>query len=99
MRDNVENLFKSKIEVLSREFPTLIKAPGIFPWNANILDSWAASDAPSSGQQYAATFILNVWDPSFDWKSGKFEVVKALSVWDEVHREAFLKWATNPWWP
>lgn len=33
------------------------------------------------------------------WRCGLFDVVSALTTWDEQHRTAFLAWAKDPWWP
>lgn len=33
------------------------------------------------------------------WGCGLFDVVDAMSTWDDSHRLAFLDWAENPWWP
>ncbi len=33
-----------------------------------------------------------------DWKSGQFDLIAALHVWDERHHKAFLSWARAPWW-
>jgi hypothetical protein len=41
---------------------------------------------------------LSVWDPQQAWELERFDVMEALRVWDEDHREAFLAWASNPWW-
>jgi len=62
------------------------------------LDVWAASGVPSHGELCTARFVLAVWDPSGDWRSGRFDVMEALGVWDLAHRQVFLKWAADPWW-
>lgn len=33
------------------------------------------------------------------WKVRPFDAVEALATWDDDHREAFLAWAQDPWWP
>src|SRR5579862_4008540 len=72
---------------------------GIPPWNAEAVDSWAASSAPSHGQRVTAQFLLAVWDPAAQWNCGQFDLMEALRVWDQPHRDAFLRWAADPWWP
>lgn len=46
---------------LARTFPTLHKADGVEPFDAEKLDAWACSGAPSHGGLYAARFILAMW--------------------------------------
>lgn len=89
----------TKIRLLAQTFPCLWDVHGIAPWNANALDDWGASGAPSHGELVSIRFILAVWDSRFAWRSGRFDVMEALEVWDESHRTAFLAWAREPWWP
>jgi hypothetical protein len=87
-----------RIRLLAQSFPGLWNAPGVLPWNAQALDEWAASGKPSHGERCAAQLVLAVWNPDERWKSGRFDVMDALSVWDRPHRKAFLTWAAAPWW-
>lgn len=48
----------------------------------------------SSGQMAAAAFCLNVWDST----EHKFDLAKAMVVWDSAHRAAFVRWASDPFW-
>lgn len=43
---------------------------------------------------YAHRFSLQT-----PWKCGPFDVVDAMGTWDVPHRQAFLSWAKEPWWP
>jgi hypothetical protein len=86
------------IERLALSFPTLRRAPGVYPWAAPQLDAWAAGPAPGDGALDAARFVLAVWDNHHSWRCGRFDVVEALSVWDAPHRGAFLTWVARPWW-
>lgn len=83
---------------LARSFPSLRHAPGVDPFDVEPLDCWAAGKA-SHGEALAARFVLAVWSPEEAWEAGRFDVMEALRVWDLPHREAFLKWASDPWWP
>ena len=83
---------------LAESFPCLRDAPGILPWDAVKLDRWAAAVA-SHGERVTASFVLAVWDSSTEWEAGRFDLMEALNVWPESHREPFLKWAAEPWWP
>ncbi len=85
-----------KIQWLARTFPSLRKAPGVDPWIPHELNRWAVGPA-SSGERHAARFVLAVWDNDAGWECGRFDVVEALTAWDEPHRRAFLAWAYEPW--
>lgn len=87
-----------RIEHLALTFPCLRGKAGIAPWDANCLDSWAASGHPSHGEKCTAKFILAVWNPDHDWCSGRFDLMESVRVWDEPSRKAFLAWANEPWW-
>jgi len=89
---------RTRIEELGQRFTCLANAPGITPFDARMLDEWAASDAPSPAQHHAACFILGVWDSGTAWKAGPFLVMEALAAWDYENRLAFLCWANSPWW-
>jgi hypothetical protein len=86
------------IRTLAQHFPGLWKAPGVSPWDAVALDEWAASGGPSHGERCAAQFLLAVWNPDERWRSGKFDVMEALRVFDAQHHRALIEWALNPWW-
>jgi hypothetical protein len=83
----------------ARSFPSLTRTLAHDQtFDAARLDAYACS-AVSHGQAVTARFVLAVWDPAAEWKSGRFDLMEALRVWDEEHREAFLAWAEDPWWP
>jgi hypothetical protein len=63
-----------------------------------MLDVWAANPV-SHGERVTGQFILAVWDSSTDWQAGRFDLMEALKVWPDSHREPFLKWVADPWWP
>jgi hypothetical protein len=83
---------------LARAFPSMRGGRGIDPWDPADLNRWAVGTA-SHGERVTARFLLSVWDPSTEWEAGRFDVMEALRVWDLRHRDAFLKWALDPWWP
>ena len=84
---------------LAFAFPSLRGAPGIEPWDPSILDHWADQQRRSSSERHAARFLLAVWDGFAEWRCGRFDAMAAVSVWDPVHRGAFLTWAAKPWNP
>jgi hypothetical protein len=83
---------------LAENFPCLRGAPGVSPWDPLELNRWACGPA-SHGERVTARFLLAVWDRSTGWEAGPFDVMEALEVWPPSHREPFLRWALDPWWP
>ena len=79
----------------------------------DMLDAWAShtkdegligsfvaegkSPFPGDGAVEAARFILGVADRLGPWKAGRFDVFRALDVWDAQQLAAFKAWASNPW--
>lgn len=68
-------------------------------WEAKRFEAWAAGPAPSSGAREAARFVLEVWNPGVEWECGRFDWHRALALWDEGHRAAFLAWLQDPFYP
>lgn len=89
---------ETRIQILAKRFPSLHAAPGMNPWDAVAIDDWAAGGGPSHGEVCTARFVLAVWEPNENWRSGRFDLMEALRVWDGPHRRAFLVWASDPWW-
>lgn len=95
--DEYEERAAAKVAALAALFPALTGAPGVSPWDALALNLWACRGA-SHGEQLAARFVLTVWNQHEAWECGRFDVMEALSVWDDKNRAAFLTWARQPWW-
>ena len=74
-----------------------LKKSGANPFDAELLDANYAG--ASHGEKVSIAFLLNVWNPGHEWKSGKVDVMDALGVWDNDQRSAFCDWAREPWWP
>lgn len=87
-----------RIVALADAFPSLRHAAGVRPWDANLLDGWAAEMNLPHGSRCTARFVLAVWDPNHHWRSGAFDLMEALRVWDERHHRAFMTWVAAPWW-
>jgi len=87
---------------LALGFPTLVRrgrpAPGVDPWDPAALEAWACGPVPGTGARAAARFLLGVWAPHAHWRCGPFTLAD-FGAWDGRHREAFLDWAGDPWWP
>ena len=88
---------RNDMAALAESFPTLRGRPGVRPWDPARFDAWASGPAPSSGAFHAATFVLAVYNNEAPWRSGRFNVVAAMGVWDDEHRRAFVAWARDPW--
>ena len=71
-------------------FPSLKDAAGVWPWNPELLDKWANEDIRTEAEKNSARFILNLWEPANQWKSGSFDPKRAIESWDLVHRKAFM---------
>jgi hypothetical protein len=94
---------------LARLFPTMQDVPGTDPWNAEQLIAWMNTSAPTSGSWWAAMFLLGVWNPSTKWNkegikmrkgaTGKFDLFRAMQVWDQMHIDAAREWIANPFFP
>ena len=91
-----------RASALAETFPTLAQAddngpaPGVRPWDPSKLASWAADPERSAGQAHAARFVLDVWDPRMKRACGPFLVCIAIQTWDKNHREAWQRWAREP---
>jgi hypothetical protein len=88
---------KKRIEDLALTFPSLKGKPGVRPWDANTVDDWTSGEEASHGERITGRFILAVYNPNFAWRSGRFDLMEALAVWDEAHYRAFLAWVVEPW--
>ena len=93
-----ERSLRARMAAFAVTFPSMRYASGVEPWDAVELDAWGNGPC-SHGKRVTAQFLLNVWDPSTDWKCGRFDLMEALNVWPPSHREPFLRWASDPWWP
>lgn len=85
-----------RIMRLAKSFPSLREAPGVQPWQPQVVARWTHGPIPSLGGIFAARFLLSWWgyvaiEP--------FDLHAALSVWDDEHRQAFQNWVMAPWWP
>ena len=91
---------QERIVELALTFPSLRRwaLTEVRPWEANRFDAWAAESALSHGEKVSARFVLAVWDPKAEWRSGRFNLMEALRIWDPEHRAAYLAWASDPWW-
>jgi hypothetical protein len=84
---------------LAEYFPCIVGKPGVRPWDPERLDEWADQAGTTASELYTARFVLHVWDGTQRWKCGRFDLLEALEFWDELHREAFVSWILDPWWP
>lgn len=97
MRPEIQSEDRARMSALARAFPVLRGKPGVEEWDPETLDQWAAG-AASSSERHAVAFVLSVWNCHHRWKAGKFDVMDALSTWDEENRQPFVEWAMKPYW-
>ena len=91
---------EQRISALAQLFPVLRKgAPGLTPWDPEQLDQWGSGPSPSAGSRHAVRFVLAVWHDSRPWRSGPFNLIQAVRVWDDAHLEALRTWLRSPWLP
>lgn len=81
----------------------------------DLLDRWASHDKdpesikrildasrgpfPGDGAVEAARFVLNVWSSRHEWRCGRFDIFRAVRVWDHQQLNAFQQWADFPFRP
>ena len=93
-----ERALRVRMTAFAMTFPSMRYAFGVKPWDAVERDAWG-NGPRSHGERVTAQFLLDVWDPSTDWKCGRFDLMEALRIWDPGHHQAFLRWVADPWWP
>lgn len=64
-------------------------------WDPEMLDNQAGK--LSTGERGCVQFLLHVWNPHRSWHAGAFDI-GVLDSWDKRHRQAFARWASDPWW-
>jgi len=89
-----------RMTAIARSFPSLRKAAGVDPWDADLFAEWAKGPAVTHGGMHAAAFVLSVWnnDPAA-FGLPPFDFTRAWGTWDEAHSAALLAWAREPFWP
>lgn len=72
---------------LARTFPILEGAIGVEPWDALALMRWGLSGAMTGGSKHVVRFLLQVWNPSTDWRALAVErgICSAAEVEDPDH--------------
>lgn len=100
---------RERMTLLCWSFPSLRGMPGTAPWDQLAFARWISGGARTSGNGQAAAFVLSVWNGGTpddggwwnegEFHSGRFDPVEACAVWDAPHRDAFIAWCRNPFWP
>jgi len=84
--------------VLARSFPTLARALGVEPFDANAFVLWlCTSGEAGSGAVRAARFVLQVWNVDTDWREVGRELGVDREVADEVLRSFNAVQAIGGW--
>ena len=97
----VEVDVRERMTKLALEFPTLRAAvPGVAPWDAWLIDDWAAtSGQATSGSRLAVQFLLYLWNPGAEWRSGAFSLGEAYGAWDYAHWQVLERFIQVPFFP
>ncbi|TXH58019.1 MAG: hypothetical protein E6Q97_03260 [Desulfurellales bacterium] len=90
-----------KIVRLALSFPSLREASGLHPFEPRQFEEWVrlrifGKDDIDKQALHAGRFIIQVSNGQ-TWRSGPFEVVTAMLVWNDEHRSAFRAWCDSPW--
>lgn len=69
-----------------------------------ILTVWSGragrlSDKPRKTPAKDTWHGVHRWNLDSHWRIGPFDVVDAMGTWDAAHRNAFVAWAQDPWFP
>lgn len=84
-------------------FPILREHPTVWPTireaKLKTLEQLASYPDMALPAKHAIRFALSLFNPSFLWECGKFELVPALRSWSEEDRKAFRAWLDDPWAP
>lgn len=104
---------RQRMELLCDSFHALRGRPGTSPWDAETFAKYLAGPAPTSASLQAGLFVLSVWNggnggwrpKSREWWTqkpyflGMFDLVRAWAQWDHLHKQAFLAWCDDPFYP
>ncbi len=87
----------SSCAYLALSFPSLRRAPGIQPWDAEALDRWAAQPNRDPAARAAAQLALGFADSGRAWTCGRFDLWEALTIWDCDHGSPFVAFLQHCW--
>lgn len=100
------------MSALALRFPSVARAPGTDPWDADAFLRWLTSATTTLHMQYSGRFLLAVWNLDTDWEAmarrkaceaphhaRRFDLFEALGAWDAAHRDALLVYVENPFYP
>lgn len=92
---------RERMSKLAREFPSLRDGVlGVVPWDPWLIDDWAATcGQATSGSRCAVQFLLYVWDPMAEWRSGAFSLREAYGIWDYAHWQVLERYIQYPFFP
>jgi len=89
---------RAKMTALALTFPPLTrKTPGISPFDAEILDDWAATTPRLRRHTIAAVrFILSVWSSTREWRTGRFSLIDFYRNAGQRHWLALAAFCEKP---
>ena len=74
---------------LARAFPSLRDCP-LVRWDAATFDDWATENVDDDAARHAARFVLSLWNDTWPWRVGRFDVTRAVRKWDDDLRNGAL---------
>lgn len=89
------------IKEVINSFPSLeTVAKSLNPW-VTFYQILARDETIDPQAYYAARFVkaLHWHGRAGQWDNRTFYVDKAFAVWDQAHKEAFIRWTTMPFFP
>jgi hypothetical protein len=58
-----------------------------------------AEETPDASLRASARFVLDVWDSHKPTRAARFDLMEAMRVWDDDHRQALDVWVNCPNYP
>ena len=90
------NVAVQRVVDLARDLPCLADAQGLDPFEPSVLDDWVAGEERTKMQMHCGLLVLTAYHPFHNWQRGLFDLDVACWIWDDAHRDAFLRWARDP---
>jgi hypothetical protein len=84
--------------ILAESFPSLREAMNGRPFDPQWMEAHVEESA-DAGSRASAKFVLDVWNAHQPTRQARFDLIEAMRVWDNDHRNAFDEWVNGPVYP
>jgi hypothetical protein len=84
--------------MLAESFPSLRQAMNGRPFDPDWMEHFAEG-AMEGNSHWAAMFVLDVWYSDRSVRAPRFNLIQAMRVWDDDHRNALDEWLMSPFYP